>query len=75
MTDQHNKIVLQLCVEPDDDGYHAWCPELPGCHTCGDTCIEAQMNCCDAIHAYLKSVDKEPLIISTPNMVRFENDA
>jgi len=50
---------LRLCVEPDETGYHAWCPELKGCHTCGDTILEAQMNCCEAIHAYLLSTKRE----------------
>ncbi|MBI4180660.1 MAG: type II toxin-antitoxin system HicB family antitoxin [Chloroflexi bacterium] len=46
---------VQVFVEPDDKGFHAYCPALKGLHTYGDTRIEAVQNAKDAIEAYLKS--------------------
>lgn len=28
---------LDIIVEPDGDGFHAYCPMLKGLHTAGDT--------------------------------------
>lgn len=46
---------VQVFVEPDDKGFHAYCPALKGLHTYGDTRIEAVQNAKDAVEAYLKS--------------------
>ena len=47
-----NKI--SVVIEHDDHGYYAWCPELPGCHTQGDTLEEAMNNAREAIEVYLE---------------------
>ncbi len=49
---------VQVIVEPDDKGFHAYCPTLKGLHTSGDTRDEAVHNARDAIEAYLKSLIK-----------------
>lgn len=36
-------------IEKDADGYFAFCPELKGCYTSGDTFEEARANLADAI--------------------------
>ena len=46
---------IQVIVEPDGEGFHAYCPALKGLHTCGDTEAEALQNAKDAAMAYLKS--------------------
>jgi len=46
---------VEVIVEPDDDGFHAYCPALKGLHTCGDTKEEALRNAGDAAVAYLQS--------------------
>lgn len=43
-------------VEPDGDGFHAFCPALPGCHTYGETQEEALTNLEDAATAYIRSL-------------------
>lgn len=48
-----------VIIEPDGDGYHAFCPALPGCHTCGDTLEEAMGNIREAVKAYCESLRKE----------------
>ena len=46
---------IEVIVEPDDVGFHAYCPALKGLHTCGDTEEEALRNAKDAAMAYLQS--------------------
>ena len=46
---------VEVVVEPDEDGFHAYCPALKGLHTCGDTKEEALENAKDAAIAYLQS--------------------
>jgi predicted RNase H-like HicB family nuclease len=36
-------------IEKDKDGYFAFCPELQGCYTQGETYEEAKVNLKDAI--------------------------
>ena len=49
---------VEIVVEPDDNGFHAYCPALKGLHTCGDTEEEALSNASDAAEAYLRSLIK-----------------
>jgi predicted RNase H-like HicB family nuclease len=43
-------------IEPDSIGFHAWSPELPGCHTYGANRTEALANLKDAVRLYLEDV-------------------
>lgn len=45
--------LISFKIEPDGYEFHAWCPELKGCHTHGKTQNEAIENLRDAIHLYL----------------------
>ena len=49
---------IEVAVEPDEVGFHAYCPALRGLHTCGDTEEEAIQNAKDAAKAYLESLIK-----------------
>ena len=49
---------IEVGVEPDEIGFHAYCPALKGLHTCGDTEEEALDNAKDAAIAYLQSLIK-----------------
>jgi len=49
---------VEMFVEPDGSGFHAYCPALKGLHTCGDTQEEAFSNAEDAAIAYLRSLIK-----------------
>ncbi len=52
---------LRVVIEPDEDVYVAYCPELPGCVTYGETEEEAQGNIKEAPALYLKpSKEKVP---------------
>ncbi len=43
-------------IEKDGREFHAWCPELAGCHTHGETVPQALENLKDAVHLYLEVV-------------------
>ena len=57
------EVTIEIAVEPDGDGFHAYCPALKGLHTCGETEQEALNNASDAAIAYLHSLIKhsEPI--------------
>lgn len=52
-------------VEKDGTEFHAWCPELPGCHTHGKTVNEALENLKDAVQLYLDTVMEEEIARQT----------
>ena len=54
-------------LEKDTKGYHAWSPELPGCHTFGNTRAEALVNLKDAVRLYLDDVMEESLLPGQPS--------
>jgi len=45
---------FSVVIEMDDDGYYAFCPELQGCYTQGDTCEEVMENIKDVIGLHLE---------------------
>lgn len=47
---------IATVIEKDEDGYYAYCPQLQGCHTCGDTYEEARANIAEAIQACLEDM-------------------
>jgi predicted RNase H-like HicB family nuclease len=52
-----------VVIEPDEDGFHAYVPALPGCHTFGDTLDEARANIVEAMELHIESMqqDGEPI--------------
>lgn len=63
---------IEIIVEPDDEGFYAYCPALEGLHTCGDTESEAIQNARDAVIAYLGSLIKhnDPIPLGILNRER-----
>ena len=47
------KPPLTFKIEKDGSEFHAWCPELEGCHTHGETLAKALENLKDAVQLYL----------------------
>lgn len=45
---------FSVVIERDEDGYFAFCPELQGCYTQGETYEEALKNIEDAIRLHLE---------------------
>ncbi|MCD6262213.1 MAG: type II toxin-antitoxin system HicB family antitoxin [Deltaproteobacteria bacterium] len=45
---------VNIVIEKDQYGYYAFCPELKGCHTQGDSLEEVLENIKEAIELYLE---------------------
>ena len=60
-------------VEKDEDGYFAYCPELQGCYTQGDTFEEVMANISDAIKLHVEDrlASNEP--IATSEIISFSS--
>jgi len=52
---------LTAIIEQDSDGAFAYCPELKGCHTQGDTVDEALANLREAAALYLETLQPDEL--------------
>lgn len=48
--------IFQIVIEPDEDGFHACCPILKGCHTWGKDRKEAVKNIEEAVQAYIEDM-------------------
>jgi predicted RNase H-like HicB family nuclease len=49
-------LTLEIVIERDDPGYHAFCPALPGLHAPGDTEEEAVENAVAAARLFIASM-------------------
>ena len=45
---------LTVVTEKDADGYYAFCPELQGCYTQGETYEEVMENITDAVRLHIE---------------------
>jgi len=45
-----------VIIEKDQDGYYAFCPEMKGCHSQGDSLDEVLINIKEAIELYLETL-------------------
>lgn len=45
---------LSVVIERDEDGYFAYCPQLKGCYTQGESYEEALENVQDAVRLHIK---------------------
>ena len=54
---------LACVIEKDADGWFAYCPQLQGCYTQGDTYEEAMNNLRDAMRLHIEDriAEKEPV--------------
>ena len=50
---------ISVVIEKDDYGYFAFCPELEGCHSQGNTFEEAMANIHEAAELYLETLSEE----------------
>ncbi len=51
-------LKLNVVIEKDDDGYYAYCPELSGCQTQGDTFEEVMKNMQEAAELYVETLPR-----------------
>lgn len=46
-----------VVIEKDENGYYAYCPELDGCQTQGDSLEEVMVNMKEALALYLETME------------------
>ena len=47
---------VSIVIEKDQHGYYAYCPELEGCQTQGDSFEDVMFNIKEAIELYLETL-------------------
>ena len=52
---------VNVIIEKDECGYYAYCPELEGCQTQGDSLEEVLSNIKEAIGLYLETLSKDEI--------------
>lgn len=61
-------VTFQVMIEPDEGGFHAYCPALKGLHVSGKTQAEALSNAREAALLYLLSMIKHNESIPLGNL-------
>lgn len=61
-----------VILEDEDGGYIALVPELPGCHTQGDSIDELLANTKEAIQLYLETLTEEEKYSTKRQATNFE---
>ena len=54
-----NVYRFTVVIEPDEEGFHAYAPALPGCHSFGATIDEARANIAEAIELHVESMRED----------------
>jgi len=49
---------VNIVLEKDEYGYYAYCPELPGCQSQGDSLEEASTNIKEAVELYIETLSE-----------------
>jgi predicted RNase H-like HicB family nuclease len=53
------KHKVSVVIEKDRSGFYAFCPELPGCQSQGDTLEEVTANIREAVDLYLETLSAD----------------
>ena len=51
-----NTYIFEIIIEPDEEGFHVYCPLLKGCHTWGKDRKEAMKNIEEAVELYIEDM-------------------
>ena len=70
MTTRDTIMEFEILIEPEDGGYHVWCPVLKGCRSFGVTKDEARINIREAIEGWIESARDEGIAIPEPEIVK-----
>lgn len=57
---------INVLFEKDEHGYFAYCPQLKGCHSQGETFEEASGNIREAVELYLETMTAEEIRQALP---------
>ncbi|MBC8554606.1 type II toxin-antitoxin system HicB family antitoxin [Desulfobacula sp.] len=50
---------VSIVIEKDEHGYYAYCPDLEGCQTQGDTVEDVMGNIKEAIELYMETLSED----------------
>ncbi len=50
---------INIVIEEDNDGFYAYCPQLEGCQSQGDSLEEVKQNIHEAIELYIETLSDE----------------
>lgn len=50
---------VNIIIEKDEYGYYAYCPQLEGCQSQGDSVEEVKANIQEAVELYLETLSNE----------------
>jgi predicted RNase H-like HicB family nuclease len=56
LKEKRTSYKVSVVIEKDEHGYYAYCPELEGCQTQGDTFEEAMANIKEAVELYFETL-------------------
>lgn len=54
--------MVSVVIEKDEYGYYAYCPELDGCQSQGETFEEVMCNIKEATEVYIETLTKEKIL-------------
>jgi predicted RNase H-like HicB family nuclease len=66
---------IGVVIEKDENGYYAYCPQLEGCQSQGDSLEEIKTNIQEAIELYLSTLtqeEKESLLMKEISLINME---
>jgi predicted RNase H-like HicB family nuclease len=52
---------VNIMIEKDENGYYAYCPELEGCQSQGNTFEEVLSNIKEAVELYVETLSEEEI--------------
>lgn len=50
---------VSVVIEQDENGFYAWCPELKGCQSQGETLDEALANIREAVELFVETLSPD----------------
>lgn len=66
---------ISAVIEKDEYGYYAYCPQLQGCQSQGDSLEEIKTNITEAIELYLSTLtdeEKQSLLVKEVSLMNVE---
>lgn len=63
------KYHFTIIIEKDSDGYFAYCPQLQGCYSQGDTYEEVLENIEDAVRLHIEDLKQENEKWKNPELI------
>ena len=66
---------IGVVIEKDEYGYYAYCPQLQGCQTQGNSLEEIKTNIQEAIELYLSTLtdkEKKSLLLKEVSLINVE---